>query len=130
MAGQRLDFIKDSAIPKGGDFKRTLSFKNADGTVKDLTGCTAYARVKYWTLEKEKAVAEMTTTVDGPNCIVTLLIPMANMLLMPTGGKEHAETTRYQWDLYMKWADGSYEQILYGYFEVMPRATEIETYGP
>lgn len=130
MAGQRFDFIKTTAIPKGGDFKKDITFKNADGTVMDLTGCEAYARVKWATLESEKAIVEMTTIVDAVNGVVHLEVPMASMLKIPTGGKEHNELTRYHWDLYMKWADGTYEQILYGYFDVMPRATEIETYAP
>lgn len=100
----------DIVVDQGSDYSLPFKFKDAEGTVKDLTGCTA--RMQLRRTPQADAVADELTTendrieVDATAGTVTVIFPHAVTSALDAG--------RYAYDLELIDADGDVTRVLEG----------------
>lgn len=137
MIGARFDFSGSRAIAKGADFRQKFVLKDPDGVPLDLVGCEVFAQVKKETKENTKILLTLTATLadnaspkpDPATGEVLLYCTMEDINTLLTEGANHDVAQRYTWDCYIRWSNGQRDRLFFGWFDVSPRDTEIESYG-
>jgi len=97
---------------RGDTFNRTLTIKDSDGVVVDITGWTFLAQVRE--APGESVVATITVSItDAPNGEVNLLISAANTAAVAVG------TYRYDVQATKADAGSTVETVLRGAFVIV-----------
>lgn len=106
----------DLGVRRGETFRQALVFKDSDGNVIDLSGCTGYSQVRP-DVDSADLICSMTVTVDGPTGTVTLSVAADVTKQIPAGV--------YVYDFAMKNPSNAVRFYLGGKFAVIPAVTEI-----
>lgn len=104
----------DIRVHRGETMKRVLRFSQNDEVV-DLTGWSAKSQVRE-DVDGGVLVAEMVTSIEGPEGKVTLIVPAEDTEEIVPGG--------YVWDLRMTSEADEVRYFIGGKFIVLPSVTE------
>lgn len=102
---------------KGTNFKRSISITNDDGTPRNITGCTFRGQVKRSALEANSICDFTFTLTDAVNGKVDVKLPATFFT-----DKIGVNLVCY-YDIEMVLPDLSVEDVMGGYFTIMPEIT-------
>ena len=96
--------------------RQILLFKDSQGQIMDLTGCTGYSQVREEP-DDGALICTMGVTVSGEAGRVELTIPEETSAQIEPGA--------YAWDFAMMNAEGDVTYYVGGKFKLLPSVTEV-----
>lgn len=113
----------DLYVEAGSTFKRTLTFKDAQGVATDLTGQTFKGEIR--NLVSDAAALASFTFEPGALGEMTMILGAADSAGLPIAKQKDAVRINrfFAYDVERTFADGTTERVLTGTIEVSPEVT-------